>query len=110
MIFYKLNSNLNLPEIISFTANKGTNYGVGCYYYVKGRRVRINISLNMGAAISSSVGIYTMPESLRPNLTTNVICSGGSMAFNASIQVDNSGLIRVATEGTYVIGYVEYDV
>lgn len=51
-----------------------------------------------------------MPQNLRPTLPANVICSGGSVSSAASIQVGNDGVIRVATTGNYIIGYVEHDI
>lgn len=94
--------------LITPTASGVSNYGEGSYYYQRGKLTFVHINVQ-GLTANSQVTIFTMPSGARP-VQSVYACGfcGNTYTGVANININASGVVKVASVDTYASVYVCY--
>lgn len=82
----------------SWYGNDHANFG-GCYYYVQGTTVTINIGLNTLTS-NAFEEVYQMPSDLRPDNFVTMVGTGSKISMTSVAQIGSDGIISVVPIGS----------
>lgn len=93
---------------IPITPVNGTPYQGGCWYFVRGSKVHVHLSISGIPKEISSIRLIDLPEGKYPKVNEFCAISHGTLESVGMVHLSTNGYVSGTTSDGYAIGDFEY--